>query len=538
MIALAETDIDLKKDSDENIKSKVKDFIKDIILDKNGAIRVYSPGENVEPEPIAKLSVNYSNFSKLKFTGKEGDVNPIEYVERYIDNNFLYINSAYVETPNTEIIVRATAAEVERAIKKVEAEKRDKPLKLSPEEVKIMSETLDKLRPFEQGTETNPRYQEGYVGTTTFIDTESSEEEQRKKIEVLAKAEKGEEELTDDEKKIIKKSENPATIFGTSVDFAVRTFFANDGDVEKTLEAIQKIQDKVSATLPKEQRRFVLPGFTGKSIRPFIESLSNLKNLFNARGEVAVTFNTQFKADLVREIDGKKQTAKILAIPDILTIDKNGKLHIYDLKTFRTPGITSQTIIGPSVTGNETVYSATSIPIKMSFSDNFLHSIYGDNNDGKYRKQVSMYKYVIEKSTGLEVADIGIIPIPIAYESFLKSGYGSGFSISDINSTTGMRNVNKVSQSVGKTTVTPYTFTTRGVMSETPAIMLSSMELKDIPGPWDDTADTSLHPQSRPIKDGTPSLDDIRATLAGLRKKDGLRRAQTKPEIKDKADEC
>ena len=102
------------------------------------------------------------------------------------------------------------------------------------------------------------------------------------------------------------------------------------------------------------------------------------------------------------------------------------------------------------------------------------------DNIKKWQKQVSLYAHLIEKVTGLQVASVGIIPIPLNYkeEPFVLSGDKDSFT-----------KAMTVSKKDGRT---PYTFEAAPRMYSD-AIRMEVLPLSEIESDkWIDSTETAI----------------------------------------------
>ena len=266
--------------------------------------------------------------------------------------------------------------------------------------------------------------------------------------------------ITDGPKKVV---HNQKTEFGTSCDTIARIFFSSNGgfNAEQTYRYIYDEYAKRRTDDKNTPERCIMPGFTWPYLREYLNSIeTNLKTFFENRGEQVIPFDLLFKGKLTSET-GK--FAKLTAIPDIVTVDEQGILHIYDMKSYR---MDSLNLVSMNSFGPADIRIANGTDMR--------------DNIKKWQKQVSLYAHLIEKVTGLQVDSIGIIPIPLNYkeEPFVLSGEKDSFT-----------KAMAVSKKDGKT---PYTFEAAPKMYND-AIRMEVLPISEIESDkWIDSTETAI----------------------------------------------
>lgn len=221
----------------------------------------------------------------------------------------------------------------------------------------------------------------GHMGVTTFISTD--EKKERSKMTA-------QEALPFD--------------LGTSLDYVVRRYLEFGKDAEKTYRFIYDAYKHLTT----DKKYCPIQGLNWTELREFINNIGALVEFLEVnRGETIVPFDTLFTGTITSN-DGK--FAKLTAVPDIITIDKAGKLHIYDMKSYKAV----DTHVKVPSFGPEGVFVARGSYFDQSIGLNEDGSI--TNENGSFQKQTSLYAHVIGNATGLEVASVGIIPIPLYYD--------------------------------------------------------------------------------------------------------------------------
>lgn len=181
--------------------------------------------------------------------------------------------------------------------------------------------------------------------------------------------------------------ERVSMALGTSIDKLIRVYFRCNGDKTKVLKWMS--DHKVSS--------FVGIGGQGnEQFHSIFRQIEKIDRFFKDRGETPITDSLLFTGKFYSE-NGK--VAKLTAIPDIITVDNNGRYHIYDMKSFRAGSNLSMAKL-PSFNNPISIYDRANI---------------SDKNIKKWTDQLSLYKLMLEDS-GFPVDSIGIIPISLSYE--------------------------------------------------------------------------------------------------------------------------
>ena len=184
----------------------------------------------------------------------------------------------------------------------------------------------------------------------------------------------------------------PTTI-GTSVDSVAREMmiYNNQHPECTTEEMFAHLKEVYGKDSP-------IPGIYYKDVYTFAESFTNLRSFFDARGEHIIPGEFLLSG----KIESNGKSWDIMGIPDIITIDKSGKLHIYDMKTYNCQ-------LGTRMAEYDSFSNIDFKSNKVQFRE------IGENKLNKWRKQVTVYKELLE-SYGYEVASVGIVPIPVRYD--------------------------------------------------------------------------------------------------------------------------
>ena len=335
--------------------------------------------------PLVKLQLNYDKFDgskpkeRLKASDKE-DKRRGAFL-----SGALYTDGKW--TSRELVNMSATVVEEKKPHQPkevIEKGKKHKELDVPPvtkPEVTV-EEAMNTLLKFKQTKNSvGEARASGHMGVTTFISTD--EKKERSKMTA-------QEALPYD--------------LGTSLDYVVRRYLEFGKDAEKTYRFIYDAYKHLTT----DKKYCPIQGLNWTELREFINNIGTLiEFLEESRGETIVPFDTLFTGTITSD-DGK--FAKLTAVPDIITIDKAGKLHIYDMKSYRA----IDTHVKVPSFGPEGVFVARGSYFDQSIGLNEDGSITDEN--GSFQKQTSLYAHVIGNATGLEVASVGIIPIPLYYD--------------------------------------------------------------------------------------------------------------------------
>lgn len=164
----------------------------------------------------------------------------------------------------------------------------------------------------------------------------------------------------------------PSTNIGTGVDEFVRDFFLGRLD-----------------SLSEEELEKLYPNATGQMWREFKEQLDEFKEQMEngqlplCKGKKLTVVSRDIKAVGDVEItmpDGSKKSLHIAGTLDLIAYDQDGKFYIFDMKTMHNEDAPKW-------------------------------------NTAKWSRQLQIYKQLLEKKYGIEVAETFIIPIKVEYET-------------------------------------------------------------------------------------------------------------------------
>ena len=160
-----------------------------------------------------------------------------------------------------------------------------------------------------------------------------------------------------------------STIVGNNVDMMVRDFF-NSG--------LKTYAEYVAQATPEQP--FMM--HDSRSFDKFAASLEKLADKFAANGEIVVSNELMDDFEVVLHND----ELGIAGTVDLMTVDQDGKVRIYDMKTIR------------NMRSVDTSYEGA--PSKRQ----------------KWGKQLSLYRILLNNTYGILAEDIKVIPINVSYE--------------------------------------------------------------------------------------------------------------------------
>lgn len=167
----------------------------------------------------------------------------------------------------------------------------------------------------------------------------------------------------------------PSTNIGIGFDEFVRDFFAGKLDnITTSNNAITELSEKY-------------PNATEEALQKFREQLMGLRNNFISNGLTIVPRGITVTGSLdVLDSNGKIHTVDVAGTLDLLAYDGNGNFFIFDMKTNRS-GI-------------------------------------DQHKQEKYSRQLSLYKKFLENKYGIQVKSLNLIPISVKYPA--PSGWRNG----------------------------------------------------------------------------------------------------------------
>ena len=348
----------------KEFRKQIGDFvqkgIRNLIYDEEGKIRQAQTGSNGEFYPIIKLQVSYSSADK-----ESGGFNK-EDAERYFKRNAWILTKGDIlsQTPDS-VETNPTLQDPKQLAKK----------KTREEAIAAITapEFLDEHR--------GEHYQldPGQIEVTTFIHPKSEG------LEVESHNGK------------------VATNLGTSVDKLYRVW-RQSGSFEGVQQYIKEANEGRGLGS--------WPGITKFDLERMCKQFERIERFFADRDEVPVQADLIFKGNIV--VDGKSHF--FVGKPDIVTVDKNGMYHIYDMKSFRF------------------AEGASAQPRGFKNTNFILNGLrnFEETAEG-WRKQMSIYRVLMEMhfGEGSVSTEFGVIPVRLDYNPTgvkfgnVKEGVGS-----------------------------------------------------------------------------------------------------------------
>jgi len=122
-------------------------------------------------------------------------------------------------------------------------------------------------------------------------------------------------------------------------------------------------------------------------VKGYVNQLKEVKAFMDKRGEVVMANDIVLYNDEIG----------VAGTVDLITYDKDGEVRIYDMKTMRGNQLTESYAADPTVSKYDT-------------------TVYGDSNREKHRKQLSMYRILLNNTHGIKAKETAIIPIEVMYK--------------------------------------------------------------------------------------------------------------------------
>ena len=174
----------------------------------------------------------------------------------------------------------------------------------------------------------------------------------------------------------------PSTNIGTGIDEMVRDFLG--GEIIR--------DENGHFTVRGEELDAVYPNANRESLNKFAEELYQFKQEQEAKG---ITFLTRdvTASGIIKTLDNNGHThdIRVAGTTDLLGYDKNGKWHLFDIKTFRTE-----------------------IDSKKA---------------EKYTRQISLYKKLLEDKFGIDIIETAILPVNVSYPTPKGDGGSANYTI-------------------------------------------------------------------------------------------------------------
>lgn len=361
-ILLAQTD-ELNKDNLKNptkeaiIKQFALESIKNLMFNEDGTPRMNTQNTY----PLVKLQIKQEDAINKKK----------DYARKLLLTNVFYGRVRDLQQEIEDIDINSTSQ------KKSSEDKR--------------TAAIERLMPFLKG---NRPFPPDAIQVTEFIRQDKDETIKDENTPTS----KQEQDYNNIDKENVSVNERVKLSMGTSIDKLIRVYFQVGRSKEAVLEWMNK--NKMHYWL----------GFGSQGNEQFNELFREVKGhpekdglivkldkFFAERDETVLTQEFQFDSEIEDEF-GRK--AKVVGIPDIITVDKNGNYHIYDMKSFKFS------------------YGATSY-LNGFNNDKFgVKGLHGkDAHLLSWQKQLTLYKELLERCVGKgKVVSLGIIPIAFDYK--------------------------------------------------------------------------------------------------------------------------
>ena len=152
-------------------------------------------------------------------------------------------------------------------------------------------------------------------------------------------------------------------------------------------------------------------GLSAMDIPVMCQQFERIERIFQQKQEVPINVDLIFRGQI--NVNGKSHY--FIGKPDIITVDKQGKYHIYDMKSFRYQSGVSKSVPGI---------------LNPSFILNGIRNF--ENSFSYWQQQMSIYRVLIESKLGegTVVPEFGVIPVRLGYSpqgsiGNMKEGIGA-----------------------------------------------------------------------------------------------------------------
>lgn len=366
------------------LKNSLIEAVRKIIFNEDGTVRKYR-------------AQNGNDVAMFKPEVYDALISDEEYATKLFFSNLLYI----VETPSSS----PSQLALNNAVPKEGEGSKNTP-KQSTEKA------LGDL--FTQTKETQFDKSE-YTSVSEFISEDMAEEEVSSEVNESLQEPVVEEEINNGPKTINSDSKEVKMAIGTSLDSFLKLWFSPEvnQDVEKLSKYLKDNKIYNWDFLTKGQQETI-----GGTLGKFIREAQKLSKFLKGRGETIISFGAIEELELFAELkteDGKSM--KIRGIPDLITVDAHGEVHIYDYKTFTQKKDATGEYTKPRFDGfNNGARGFVVIGNTETYGGFF----------NKYQRQLSMYKALLEAAIpGIKIASIGIIPIGVEYKTDVELVYST-----------------------------------------------------------------------------------------------------------------
>lgn len=353
----------------EDMKEASEDFLKNLILDNNGAVRMVGQDSfakwNVLYSDVEKMSENRSAANNISDIYEDGILGAAATTFNYriqgiaVQNPFNKEgNPVFTETANADNAAPSqpttTPAIAEGQVRSGSAVVTDEGVVLEGTPETQKNQALERAKAIVNQIESDSRGIKLADDGSAYVD--SNGKRYARVTSVISADERSDGRFDPNSPWI-----TPSTNIGTGFDEFVRDFFAGKLD-----------------SMTEEQLAENYPNATKEALRKFKEQLDGLKNNFIANGLTIVPRDVTVTGSLdVLDSNGNIHTVDVAGTLDLLAYDANGNFYIFDMKTNRS-GI-------------------------------------GQHKQEKYSRQLSLYKKFIESKYGVQVKSLNLIPIGVEY---------------------------------------------------------------------------------------------------------------------------
>lgn len=356
--------------TEEDIKQASEDFLKNLILDDNGAVRMVGQDSfakwNVLYSDVEKMSENRSAANNISDIYEDGILGAAATTFNYriqgiaVQNPFNKEgNPVITETANADNAAPSqpttTPAIAEGQVRSGDAIVTDTGVVLDGKPSTPTNPAKERTATVAERIAEDSKYIKLADDNSGYIDTRTGKFLARV-TSIISADEKSDGRFDPNSPWVV-----PSTNIGTGFDEFVRDFFTGKLD-----------------NMTPEQLAENYPNATKEALQKFKEQLMGLRNNFIANGLTIIPRDVTVTGSLdVLDSNGNIHTVDVAGTLDLLAYDANGNFYIFDMKTNRS-GI-------------------------------------GQHKQEKYSRQLSLYKKFIESKYGVQVKSLNLIPIGVEY---------------------------------------------------------------------------------------------------------------------------
>lgn len=356
--------------TEEDIKQASEDFLENLILDDNGAVRMVGQDSfakwNVLYSDVEKMSENRSAANNISDIYEDGILGAAATTFNYriqgiaVQNPFNKEgNPVITETANTDNAAPSqpttTPAIAEGQVRSGDAVVTDTGVVLDGKPSTPTNPAKERTATVAERIAEDSKYIKLADDNSGYIDTRTGKF-LAKVTSIISADEKSDGRFDPNSPWVV-----PSTNIDTGFDEFVRDFFAGKLD-----------------NMTSEQLAENYPNATKEALQKFKEQLMGLRNNFIANGLTIIPRDVTVTGSLdVLDSNGNIHTVDVAGTLDLLAYDANGNFYIFDMKTNRS-GI-------------------------------------GQHKQEKYSRKLSLYKKFIESKYGVQVKSLNLIPIGVEY---------------------------------------------------------------------------------------------------------------------------